>query len=1190
MARKVRLSKTERSDKIMEAAIYEFATRGYANAKLSNIAARAGVSYGLVSARFGSKEELLCASLFVITDIFDKAERMHEDAFERINCVIDQIREYAENSAIEFDYCLSVLGGKDIPDCVYKILWDYFTTDSALNLLGSAMEKGILVKDDPYSFIRNVMVLALQVFDNDRKFGHNLRTNEEILRIVIIDDESRKKIGGEYPDYNVTDKRIQIYEDFIRLLNKRFISAQYYNIDTDEQEIVRINSKIDGITYKKTGFFAGFSNYIDNYVADEDKKRLRDLIKPCLLKKQLKENDSISMTYTQRIDDKEQFIMLQISPGLDESHAIAVFTDVTNTVLERRANEMRFKSQEDKNAELLRDEAAYQRAILAKADSYWKLNVTKNKVIGSIHESDKNNPIEYDKYTGTSFVNYDKSIKIWAADLVDREYRQEFKRKMSAAYLIEQFHKDNRIPELVVRERPNGKEWIYRRYVAYLSEDERTGDIYAMTVAYDVTEEVLAIQENEAKEKGIHGLIETLYQVEDVERAIERMLAITGNYYKADRAYVFEFNKERTEALYRYEWCKRGIKSSKGNVDRIPFEYLAAWFLIFENEGELRIDDISKELDKRTGLYKSLCMEGVNNVLAVPIVMEGVIVGYVGLDNPKRRMDETIVLKTSAALSYSEILRRKQNDEDHIVSEHIYRSFRSVYYVDFNTDYIAAHTTDEKKKEEFCKGKSYTEFIKRYVREYIPENSGQRCRVMLAPEYIMEQFKSRDMVVVDYVSEKTKKRRSIALRFIKANELGTAAVICEIDNTDAVMREREVADRLDAARKAAEAANESKSRFLFNMSHDIRTPMNAIIGFTNLAEQSIDNKELVLEYLDKVRNANSYLKTLVDDVLDMARIEAGRFQIEDTVCDVKATTEDICKLLMADAKRKNITLTYEVRHLRHPYVWADILRVKQIVINVISNAIKYTYEGGRVKYTVTEEPLDREGYTRFVLKVVDNGIGMSKEFLGRIYNQFERANNSTISGVQGTGLGMAIVKRIVDMMGGSIRIDSEEGKGTRVAITLDAKISDISPEEYNREKEYETSPEFFRGKKVLLVEDNHLNTEIMEHILKKLEMEVTAVGDGTEAVEAVKKGAAGEFDIILMDIQMPIMNGYDATRKIRAMKKKGAGIPIIAMTANAFEEDKKAAIDAGMNGHVAKPINVKELVKTMGKALDDRDA
>ena len=1190
MAKEKKLTKIQRSDKIMDAAIYEFATRGYANAKLSNIAERAGVSYGLVSARFGSKEELLCASLFVITDIFDKAEYMTGDVFDRLSCVIDRIREYAANSSIEFDYCFNVLTGKDIPECVDKILWDYFTTDTAITLLGDAMQQGIISKDDPYSFIRNVMVLALQVFDNDRRFGHDFRTNEEIFNIIIINNKSRYRINEEGSNFDVTDKRLQIYEDFIKLLNKRFISAQYYNIDTDEQEVVRVNAKIDGITYKKNGFREGFSNYIENYVAKDDTKRLLDMIDPKSLKKALKEKDTISTRYTQIINGNEQYIMVQISRGLDESHAIAIFTNVTDSVLEQEALENRLQTQEDKNAELLRDEAAYQRAILAEADSYWKINLTKNRVIGKVNESENNSPTDLKKYIEKAMSDYAAGNKIWAAELVDREYRAEFRKKMSPEYLIEQFHKGNRIPEMIAKEKLNGIDWIYRHYVAYLSEDEKTGDIYAMMVAYDVTEEVLAEQENEAKEKGIHGLIETLYQVEDVEKAIERMLAIVCNYHRADRAYVFEFNKERTEALYRYEWCKRGIKSSKPNIEKIPFEYLSTWFLIFENEGELRIDNIHKALDKRTALYKSLCAEGVDSVLAAPIIMEGVIVGYIGLDNPKSRMDETIVLKTSAALSYSEILRRKQNDEEHIVSDHIYQSFKSVYYVDFITDYIAVHTADEKKKEEFCRNKSYTEFMKRYGQEYIPENSCARCKVMLAPEYIMEQFKNRDMVVVDYVSEKNKKRKNIALRFIKANDAGTAAVICEIDNTDAVIREREVANRLDEARKAAEAANEAKSRFLFNMSHDIRTPMNAIIGFTNLAEQSIDNKELVIEYLDKVRNANSYLKTLVDDVLDMARIEAGRFQIEDTVCDVKATTEEICKLMIADAKKKNITFTYEVRHLKHPNVWADIHRVKQIVINVISNAIKYTYEGGRVKYTVTEEDIDREGYTRFVLKVVDNGIGMSKEFLERIYNQFERANSSTVSGVQGTGLGMAIVKRIVDMMGGNIRIDSEEGKGTRVAITLDAKIADITPEEYVKEKEQETSPEFFAGKKVLLVEDNHLNIEIMQHILKKFEMKVTTVQDGTEAVEAVKKARVGEYDLILMDIQMPVMNGYEATKKIRAMKDKGAPIPIIAMTANAFEEDKRAALDAGMNGHVAKPINVKELAKTMHKALDDRKA
>ena len=1189
MAKEKKLTKIQRSDKIMDAAIYEFATRGYANAKLSNIAERAGVSYGLVSARFGSKEELLCASLFVITDIFDKAEHMEGDVYDRLACVINLIREYASGSSIEFNYCLNVLTGKDIPECVNNILWNYFTTNTAITILGDAMEKGIVAKDDPYSFIRNVMVLALQVFDNDRKFGHDFRTNEEIFRIIIINDKTRYRIDERF-NYDVADKRMQIYDDFIKLINKRYISAQYYNIDTDEEEIVKLNAKIDGVTYAKRGFRKGFLEYIDNYVAKGDKKRLRDMIKPELLKSALKERDSISTNYTQIIAGKEQYIMLQISRGLDEDHAIAVFTDVTDTVLAQRANEKKLKSQEDKNAELLRDEAAYQRAILAKADSYWKINLTKNRVIGEVNESESNNPIDLQKYIDKSLVDYDSGIRIWSSELVDREYRSEFRNKMSTEYLIAQFHKRNRIPEVVAREKLNGIDWIYRRYVAYLSEDEKTGDIYAMMVAYDVTEDVIAEKENEAKEEGIRGLIETLYQIEDVERAIERMLAIVCNYHRADRAYLFEFNKERTEALYRYEWCKRGIKSSKPNIDRVPFEYLAGWFLIFENEGELRIDDIHKILDKRTGLYKTLCEEGVNGVLAVPIIMEGVIVGYLGLDNPKRRLDETIVLKISAALSYSEILRRKQNDEEHIVSDRIYQSFKSVYYVDFITDYIAVHTANEKKKEEFCRNKSYAEFVDGYSREYISENNLARCRVMLAPEYIMEQFKHQDMVVVDYVYEKNKKRKNIALRFIKANSAGTAAVICEIDNTDVVAREHEVARRLDNARKAAEAANEAKSRFLFNMSHDIRTPMNAIIGFTNLAEQNIENKEMASEYLEKVRSANSYLMTLVDDVLDMARIESGQLQFDEAVCDIRSNAKELIGLFAQDAEQKNITLTLDLRSVKHNNIWADKARVRQIMINIVSNAVKYTYEGGRIKFSIAEEESKKPGYARYVFKVIDNGIGMSKEFLTRIYNQFERANNSTVSKVKGTGLGMAIVKRLVDMMGGTIKIDSTEGKGTRVMLAFDFKVAEITAEEYVKEREQEASPEFLSGKKVLLVEDNHLNIEIMKHILMNFGMEVTIAEDGTDAVKVIRNAEPNDFDIILMDIQMPTMNGYEATKKIRALKRDISKIPIVAMTANAFEEDKKAAIDAGMNGHIAKPIKVKELVKTMRKALDDTKA
>ncbi|MBQ9341844.1 MAG: response regulator [Lachnospiraceae bacterium] len=1190
MAKQSKMNKSERSDKILNAAIYEFAMRGYANAKLSDIAARAGVSYGLVSTRFGSKEELLRASLFVITDIFDKAEYMKGDAIDRLSCVIDCLREYAEKNIMKFDFCLTVLTGKDMPESVDRMLWEYFTTRTAIDILGDAMDRGYIIKDDPYAFIKNVMRYTLGIFKKNMHFHQELTNTELVLLACTEGDQDRIKETKVKKELAQASKELKIYDGFINLINKRFISAQYYNIETDEQEYVKLNERIEGIVFVKTGFYSGFSSYIDNFVLKEDRNKLKELAKPTKLKKTLKMQDSVSMTYTEIKEGREEYRMVQISRGLDENHAVAIFTDVTEAVLEERSRQAKLRKQEERNAELLSNEQVYQAAILTRADSYWRLNVTQNKVLNKVEDVQRSKTVDISKYAGLSYMDYRDSIRKWTSSFVDREYRAEFKRKMAPEYMIGEFHKGNRILSVTVRERLNGKDWIYRRYVTYLSRNESTRDIQAMTVVYDVTEEIYTAKENEARSKCVNSLIETLYEVEAVDRAIDRILATAGSYYKADRAYIFEFDKDYTYAEYKYERCKHGVATSKENITKIPFSQLSSWYLELENAGELRIDAVSEQVDKRTMLYKSLKGENVERILAAPIIMEGVIMGYLGLDNPKRRLDDTVVLKTSAALSCSEILRRKQNDEEHIVSEHIYSSFKSVYYADFTTDYIAIHTSDEKKKEDFCKDKSYFNFVKRYAEEYIPEANIPRCKVMMNPEYIMAQFKRQDTVTIDFLSSKGKIRKNISLRFIKANEAGTAAVICEIDNTGAVMHEREIAHRLDNARKAAEAANEAKSRFLFNMSHDIRTPMNAIIGFTNLAENNIDNHDMAIEYLNKVRSANSYLMTLVDDVLDMARIESGQVQIEETLCDIRKNVQEIMSLVMPDAEEKHITLTSDISRIKHYNVWADKLRVRQIMINILSNAIKYTNEGGRIKYSITEGKSEREGYGRYELKVVDTGIGMSKEFLGKIYNQFERANNSTTSKVSGTGLGMAIVKRLVDMMGADIRIDSAEGKGTRVLITFEFKIDDRTQEEYVKEIEQEVTSEFIEGKKILLVEDNHLNVEIMKHILVGLKASVTVAGDGVEALGIMEKARKGDYDLILMDIQMPKMNGYEATRRIRALHKKVSKIPIIAMTANAFEEDKKAALEAGMNEHIAKPINVQELIKTMRKALDDADS
>ena len=386
--------------------------------------------------------------------------------------------------------------------------------------------------------------------------------------------------------------------------------------------------------------------------------------------------------------------------------------------------------------------------------------------------------------------------------------------------------------------------------------------------------------------------------------------------------------------------------------------------------------------------------------------------------------------------------------------------------------------------------------------------------------------------------------------------------------------------QLKVAMEQAGAANKAKTTFLFNMSHDIRTPMNAILGFNDLARRHIDDPKKVDDYLRKIGDAGEHLLRLINDVLDMARIESGRVELDETEINCQKRANFMVEMLKTLAADKKITLIHDDSRCRHHNMLIDSLRAEQIFVNVISNAIKYTPEGGRVEYICEEIEPSAPGKARFRSIVRDNGIGMSQEFVATIFENFSREKSSTLSGVQGTGLGMAIVKKLVDMMGGTIEIESELGKGTTVTIELEFSLADSV-----EKKEEQTSADTdISGMKVLLVEDNELNAEIAMEILKDMGVEVTPADDGMVAVEKMSKAKPGDYDLILMDIQMPIMDGYKATHSIRHLPNKEiANIPIIAMTANVFDEDKKKAEAAGMNGHIGKPIDVAELIGTLAK-------
>jgi len=391
-------------------------------------------------------------------------------------------------------------------------------------------------------------------------------------------------------------------------------------------------------------------------------------------------------------------------------------------------------------------------------------------------------------------------------------------------------------------------------------------------------------------------------------------------------------------------------------------------------------------------------------------------------------------------------------------------------------------------------------------------------------------------------------------------------------------------DANHSANRAIMAEN-AKTSFLFNMSHDIRTPMNAIMGYTYLMSKDIDDKEKVLDHLKKIETANDILLSLVNNVLEMARIDSGKTVIEEVYCNVDSSYESLLAVFTEPAKRKNIEFDGTI-DISNRAVMCDETKVREILINLINNAIKYTPEGGSVTARLTELPCNKEGYAVMQTVVEDNGIGMTQEYLEHIYDSFSREKTTTESKVEGSGLGMAIVKRLVDLMGGSIEVQSEPGKGTKITVTFTHRIATDKDKPADLEKIKAPNPEDFKGKRILMAEDNEMNAEIAIITLETAGFEVEIATDGEMTVNMLIEAEDNHYDLILMDVQMPKMNGYEATKVIRSLPNEAkANIPIIAVTANAFEEDKREALEAGMNGHISKPVNERDIFEALTKTF-----
>lgn len=410
----------------------------------------------------------------------------------------------------------------------------------------------------------------------------------------------------------------------------------------------------------------------------------------------------------------------------------------------------------------------------------------------------------------------------------------------------------------------------------------------------------------------------------------------------------------------------------------------------------------------------------------------------------------------------------------------------------------------------------------------------------------------------------------------------------EQEQKKAAQHELKQKELLEKALCAAKQASVAKKVFLQNMSHDIRTPMNAVLGFTNLAIQAGGDTEKTQDYLSKIKISGNHLLGIVNEVLEISRIESGQTKLDESVWSIADIVKETDIIIRDQALAKKQEFSIDIWQVQDMYIYCDKLRVKEILVNLLGNAVKYTQTGGSISLRIIQKPCEKENFGNYEIHVKDNGCGMSEEFLQKIFEPFERQANSTISGIQGTGLGMTIIKGFVDAMGGTIDIKSEENKGTEIIVRLCQRIAE-APEKSEEQKTISCSPELFAGKRVLLVEDNSMNREIATAILEEAGFKVDTAENGAIAVEKVTYYPEGFYDVILMDIQMPVMDGYTATRKIRSLENKAiAKIPIIAVSANAFDEDRQTSLEAGMNGHLAKPIVVDELLEVLGGILEQK--
>ena len=632
-----------------------------------------------------------------------------------------------------------------------------------------------------------------------------------------------------------------------------------------------------------------------------------------------------------------------------------------------------------------------------------------------------------------------------------------------------------------------------------------------------------------------------------------------------DNSFI-EFNAQGVAKTLDVQNCKDFFEGFKQTLESV----------VYREDWDVVQDFIDKEK----------LLSGLENDRAVSVAFRFCIEGqlvYYRLKAAKTPDSDSHIVVTLENVDEEESAKAERKAiavRDMAVISGLSDDFGCVVYVDYGTLSEVHYRFDpwfEKFLPDWTEINNFGKRLERLATIVHPADYDAFCAAT-QPSTVLESVEREHIYFVNFRLQVENDDIYYQIKFVK-DENSKNHVIAGFHSVDAETK-REMANL-----EKAELANKAKSAFLFNMSHDIRTPLNAMIGFTDMAVKNIEDKQKALDCLDKSKLASEHLLSLINDVLDMSRIESGKVELDLNPVDLNENGEDYLPILNSLAEKKNVEFKFLRHDIQDRYVYVDYLRLNQVLMNVVSNAVKYTPSGGLVSLDISQIPSERSGYGMYQFVVKDTGIGMSAEYQTHLFDEFSRERTSTVSKQQGTGLGLAITKRIVDMMEGSIDVESAVGKGSTFTIRIPLRLQE-NPNDVDQVRfaYFEQEPISFVGFKVLVVEDNALNLEISKDILETAGVVVESAEDGSIAVERLKEKGPDYYDCILMDIQMPVMDGFEATRKIRQMFPDKR-IPIIALSANAFDEDRRKSFEAGMDGHLAKPIVIAQLEGTLKKFL-----